>query len=86
MCGTIATEILLTVYELNLFDIPEDYEGKTRFSETRKSSNDSDGQCPDPTEVDDEHFRCEFASPLPAQERGTRTDLTQTHHSIEESL
>ena len=56
MCGTIATEILITVYELNFFDIHKDYECKTRFSETRKSSNDSDRQCPEPTEVDDERY------------------------------
>ena len=41
MCGTIATEILFTGCELNLFDIPEDYRGKTRFSETRNSPNSS---------------------------------------------
>ena len=89
MCGTIATETLLTGYEPNLSDIPEDYEGidaifrETTF--TRLINYDSDGQYPGPFEVDDEHLRSEFASPLPAQERA-RTDLTQTHHSNEESL
>ena len=73
-----------------MFDIPEDYEGidaifrDTNF--TQLINYDSDGQYPDPTEVDDEHFRSEFASPLPTQEKGARTDLSQIHHSNEESL
>ena len=90
-CGTIATERLLTGYEhANMFDIPEDYESvdaifrDTKF--TQLINYDSDGQYPDPTEVDDEHLRSECGSPLPAQERGARTDLTQTPHSDEESL
>ena len=75
----------LTGSEPNLFDIPEDYDGIDAFFRdtnfTQLFNNDSDGQHPDPTEVDDEHLRSEFASPLPTQERGARTDLTQTHHS-----
>ena len=87
---TIATETPLTGYEPNLFDFPEDYEGvDASFRDTNLTqliNHDSDGQYPDPTAVDDEHFKSEFASPLPTQERGARTDLTQTHHSNEESL
>ena len=72
-----------------MFDIPEDYEGidaifrETNF--TQLINYDSDGQYPDRTEVDDKHLRSEFASPLPTQERGARTDPTQTHLSNEES-
>ena len=47
---------------------------------------DSNGQYLNPAEVDDEHFRSEFASPLQVKERGAKTDLTQTHHSHEESF
>ena len=89
-CGTIATETPLTGYEPNLFDTLEDYEGIDAIFRDKNFTQlidyDSDGQYPDPTEVDDEHLRSEFASPLPRQERGARTDLTQIHHSNEESL
>ena len=87
--GPVAIETPLTGYEPNLFDIPEDYDGIDEiFTDTNFTQLicDSDGQYPDPAEVDDEHLRSEFASPLQMQERKAKTDLTQTHHSFEESL
>ena len=84
-----ATETLLTGYEPNLFDIPEGYDG---IDEIFRDINfaqliyESNGQSPNPAEVDEEHLRSEFASPLQMQERGAKTDLTQTHHSHEQSL
>ena len=70
-----ATETPLTGYEPNLFDIPEDYDG---IDEIFKDTNytqliyDSDGQYPDPAEVDNEQLRSELASPLQMQERGSK--------------
>ena len=71
-------------------DIPEDHEGIDAIfrdaNVTKLTNYDFDGQYPDPTEVDGEHLRIEFASPLLTQERCARIDLTQTHHSTEEGL
>ena len=67
-CGTIATETVLTVYAPNLFDIFEDHVGVDAIfrdaNVTELINYDFDGQCPDPIDVDDEHFRSEFVSPL----------------------
>ena len=88
--GTIAIETPLTGYGNNLFDIREDYEGTDAIFRdanfTQLINYDSDGQYKDHPEVDDEHLRSEFASPLPMQERGWRTDLSQTQHTNDESL
>ena len=87
--GSVATETPLTGYEPNLFDTPEDYDG---IDEIFRDTNftqliyDSDGQYPDPAEVDNEHLRSECASPLQMQKKGSKTDLTETHHPHEESL
>ena len=84
-----ATATPLAGYEPNLFDIPEDYDGIDeifRDTDCTQLIYDSDGQYLAPTEVDDEHLRSEFASPLQVQKREAKTDLTQTHHSDEQSL
>ena len=76
-------------HEPNLFDIPEDHDDIDEIFTDRNSTqliHDSNGQYPNPAEVDGEHLRSEVASPLQMQERGAKTDLSQTHHSHAESL
>ena len=61
----------------NLFDIPEDYEGiDAIFKDTNFTQliYDSDGQYPDPTEIDDEHLRSEFATPDAGERSKNRPD------------
>ena len=87
--GPLATETPLTGCEPNLFDIPEDNDDVDEIFTDRNFTQlfyNSNGQYPDPVEIDDEHLRSEFASQLQMEERGAKTDLAQTHYSHEESL
>ena len=61
-----ATETPLTGYEPNLFNISEDYDGS---DEIFRDTNFIQLIYDPTTEVDDEHLRSEFASPLQMRER-----------------
>ena len=67
-----------------MFDIQEDHDDIDEIFTDRNFTQlcyDSNGQYPDPAEVDDEHLRSEFASPLQMQERGVKTHLPRVAKS-----